>query len=103
ARAACRRSFMGTASDVVRIAAVADVHCTKTSQGAFQPLFTQMAEGAEVLVLAGDLTDHGLPEEAAVLVKELTPVRLPVVAVLGNHDYHSDQQGEVVRVLSDAG
>ena len=58
----------------VRIAALSDLHCTKTSQGAFQPLLAQAVRGADVLLLCGDLTDHGLPEEAEVLAKELAGV-----------------------------
>ena len=57
---------------LVRVAAVGDLHCGKDSQGAFQPLFTRMAESADVVVLCGDLTDYGLPEEARVLARELT-------------------------------
>ena len=87
----------------VRIAAVGDLHCTRTSQGAFQTLFSRIAESAEVLVVAGDLTDYGLPEEARVLVKELASVRLPIAAVLGNHDFESDKQDEIRHILTDAG
>ena len=57
------------AGPVVRVAAVGDLHCTRTSQGAFQALFSRIAESAEVLLLAGDLTDYGLPEEARVLAQ----------------------------------
>src|SRR5437870_6881165 len=78
----------------VRVAAVADLHCTKTSQGAFQPLFAQISERADLLLLCGDLTDHGLPEEAQVLLKELTGLKLPMIAVFGNHDWHSGKQEE---------
>jgi Icc-related predicted phosphoesterase len=87
----------------VRVAAVGDLHCTRTSQGAFQTLFSRIAESAEVLLLAGDLTDYGLPEEARVLVKELAAVRMPTAAVLGNHDFESDKQDEVRQILTDAG
>ena len=73
----------------VRVAAVGDLHCTKNSQGAFQPLFAAIREAADVLLIAGDLTDYGLPEEAQTLARELSTVRLPVVAVLGNHDRES--------------
>ena len=52
---------------VVRVAAVGDLHCTKTSRGTFQPLFAKINQAADVLVLCGDLTDYGLPEEAQVL------------------------------------
>ena len=91
------------AGPAVRIAAVGDLHCTRTSQGAFQALFSRIAESAEVLVLAGDLTDYGLPEEARVLAKELSSVRVPMAAVLGNHDFESDKQDEIRQILTDAG
>ncbi len=91
------------AARVVRMAAVGDLHCTRTSQGVFQPLFAKVAEAADVMLLAGDLTDYGLPDEARVLARELTPFRIPTVAVLGNHDVESDKQEEVRQILSDAG
>ena len=87
----------------VRVAALADLHCTKTSQGAFQPLFARIAESADILVMAGDLTDYGLPEEATVLVKELSTLRIPVAAVLGNHDCESGKSSDVRQLLTDAG
>jgi Icc-related predicted phosphoesterase len=91
-------------SDTVRIAAVGDVHCGKHSQGTLQPLFSQIADLADVLVLAGDLTDYGLPEEARVLARDLmAAVKIPIVAVLGNHDYESGQPEEIARILGDAG
>lgn len=90
--------------DTVRIAAVADVHYGKQSQGMLQSLFSQMTERADVLVLPGDLTDYGLAEEARVLARDLTAcVKIPIVAVLGNHDFESDQMDEIVRILTDAG
>jgi Icc-related predicted phosphoesterase len=91
------------AGPVVRVAAVGDLHCARTSQGAFQALFSRIAESAEVLLLAGDLTDYGLPEEARVLAKELAAVRMPTAAVLGNHDFESDKQDEIRQILTDAG
>jgi Icc-related predicted phosphoesterase len=88
----------------VRVAAVGDLHCTKTSQGALQPVFAAASTNADVLLLCGDLTDYGLPDEARVLVRELaTAPRIPVVAVLGNHDYESGQQEEVTQILRDGG
>jgi Icc-related predicted phosphoesterase len=91
------------ARSVVRIAALADLHCTKSSQGAFQSLFASIAQAADVVVLAGDLTDYGLPEEATVLAKELTTLRVPIAAVLGNHDLESGKSSDVRQVLGDAG
>jgi Icc-related predicted phosphoesterase len=88
---------------VVRVAALADLHCTKTSQGAFQPLFARISESAELLLIGGDLTDYGLPEEARVLVKELGALRIPAAAVLGNHDVESGKADEVRQILIDGG
>jgi Icc-related predicted phosphoesterase len=87
----------------VRIAALSDPHCTRTSRGAFAPLFNRVPDVADVLLLCGDLTDHGLPEEAEVLAGELAGFHLPMVAVLGNHDYHSGKQAEVEQVLEKTG
>src|SRR5439155_6819208 len=84
-------------------AALGDLHCTKSSQGAFQSLFSRISEAAELLLIAGDLTDYGLPDEARVLTKELTALRTPVVAVLGNHDYESGKETEIRQILVDAG
>ena len=90
--------------DTVRIAAVSDMHYGKQSQGMLQTLFSQIADRADVLVMPGDLTDYGLPEEARVLARDLTAcVKIPIVAVLGNHDYESDQSEEVARILTEAG
>lgn len=95
---------MAEAGGTVRIAAVSDVHYGKQSQGMLVALFTEVARQADVLVISGDLTDYGLPEEARALAKDLTAVvKIPVVAVLGNHDFESGQEGEVARILTDAG
>ena len=95
---------MATEQHGVRVAAVGDIHCKKTSQGELQPLFQQLNDSADVLLLCGDLTDYGLPEEAQVLAKELTSsLKIPVVGVLGNHDFESDQAQEVQDILCDAG
>ncbi len=88
---------------VVRVAAVGDVHCTKAAQGTLHPLFARVSDSADVLLLAGDVTDYGLPDEARVLARELAAIRIPVVAVLGNHDVESGKQDEVCRILTDAG
>ena len=91
------------AGSIVRVAALADLHCTKTSQGAFQPLFARISEAADLLLLPGDLTDYGLPEEARVLAQELTALRIPAAAVLGNHDVESDKATRSAQILTDAG
>ena len=91
--------------DTVRIAALGDLHHGRSaSQGSLQPLFSQITESADVLVLAGDLTDYGLPEEARALAREITTgLKIPGIAVLGNHDYESGQQAEIIQILTDAG
>lgn len=87
----------------LRIAAVGDLHCTKESAGLLRPLFEQVALRADVLLLCGDLTDFGMLEEAHVLARELSIVKHPVVAVLGNHDYESGRADQVAHVLCEAG
>jgi Icc-related predicted phosphoesterase len=93
-------------ADLIRVAAVGDLHCTKTSEGVLQPLFTQMAESADVIALAGDLVDYGLPDEAHVLAREVgvaIKAKVPIVAVLGNHDFESGHSEAVTQILCDAG
>ena len=96
---------MSVTKDVVRIAAIGDMHYSRTaSAGSLQPLFAQITETADVLVLCGDLTDYGLVEEARALAREITSsVKIPAIAVLGNHDYESGQQDEIKKILVDSG
>ncbi|HZP85812.1 MAG TPA: metallophosphoesterase [Burkholderiales bacterium] len=89
--------------DYIRFAAVGDTHCTKESGGSLRGLFAQASQQADALLLCGDLTDYGLPDEARVLAEELGAARVPIVAVLGNHDFESDAQDQVRRILTDAG
>jgi len=88
---------------LVRLAALSDIHYSKSSQGSFLPLFTQIAEAADVLLLCGDLTDYGLVEEARLLAKDLAPIKIPMVGVLGNHDFEAGKADEVRQILTDAG
>jgi Icc-related predicted phosphoesterase len=95
---------MPTTPGIVRIAAMSDIHVTKTSQGALTSVFAQVSERADVLVMCGDLTDYGLPEEARVLARDVaTALRVPCVTVLGNHDFEAGKAEEVRQVLTDAG
>lgn len=90
--------------ETLRIAATADIHVKKTAQGSFQPMFSKASEQADVLLLCGDLTDYGAIEEAKVLAKEITAsLRIPAIGILGNHDFESGQQAEIVKILTDAG
>lgn len=87
----------------IRFAAVGDIHCTKQAAGGLRSFFAQAAEQADALLLCGDLTDYGLPEEAEVLAEELSVVSVPIVAVLGNHDFESGVPEQVVKILGHAG
>ncbi len=87
----------------LRIAAAGDVHCSEDNRDAVLTAFDAIDGEVDVVLLAGDLTTHGEPEQAAVLADACRGMETPVVAVLGNHDLHSDRGDEVVRVLVDAG
>ncbi|MEO7985719.1 MAG: metallophosphoesterase [Gemmatimonadales bacterium] len=88
----------------VRVAAVGDLHFGRADQGVpLRPLFAEVSERADVLALCGDLTDRGEPDEARALARVLAGVTIPIVAVLGNHDYESGKMAEVSRILCDAG
>ncbi|MEV6963284.1 metallophosphoesterase [Streptomyces sp. NPDC051207] len=88
---------------MIRIAAVGDIHMGPDSQGVLRPAFETLPECADVLLLAGDLTRHGTPDEARVVAREIEGLAVPVVAVLGNHDHHDDRPEEVSQILRDAG
>jgi Icc-related predicted phosphoesterase len=88
---------------VIRIGAIGDLHFGTDSAGSLRPHLEHLPERADLLLMAGDLTRRGEPEEAAVLAEELAPVPVPKVAVLGNHDYHSDRQDEVRKILEQEG
>jgi 3',5'-cyclic AMP phosphodiesterase CpdA len=88
---------------VIRIAAVGDVHVGTDSAGTLRPHFERVPRDADILLLAGDLTTCGEPHEAEILVQELAGLGVPVLAVLGNHDYHLDRAGEVRDVLERGG
>ncbi|KUL20554.1 metallophosphoesterase family protein [Streptomyces regalis] len=88
---------------MIRIAAVGDIHMGPESKGRLRPSFETLPDSADVLLLAGDLTRHGTPEEARVVAREIEGLAVPVVAVLGNHDHHADCPDEVAAVLRDAG
>jgi Icc-related predicted phosphoesterase len=94
---------MAKSPTCVRFAAVGDIHVTRASAGSLRSFFAQASDAADVVLLCGDLTDYGTAEEAHVLVDELAAVSVPVVAVLGNHDYESGTPEVVVDALTKAG
>jgi Icc-related predicted phosphoesterase len=96
--------FMAEPRKKLRIAATADIHYGKHSKGKMQELFAHVSREADVLLICGDLTDYGLPEEAELLAADIRAhVRIPTIAVLGNHDFESGRPGAVRKVLEDAG
>src|SRR6476620_11504418 len=94
---------MGTSSTSVRFAAVGDLHVTKDSVGKLRGVFAHVSEVADALLLCGDLTDYGTADEARILAEELGSVSVPIVAVLGNHDYESGTPEVVCTTLKKAG
>jgi Icc-related predicted phosphoesterase len=87
----------------VRFAIVGDIHVTKAAVGTLRGFFAQASEAADAVLLCGDLTDYGTAEEAQVLADELAAVSVPIVAVLGNHDYESGTHEIVTETLVQAG
>ncbi|ROZ69364.1 metallophosphoesterase [Ramlibacter sp. WS9] len=94
---------MGKSATSIRFAAVGDIHVNKDSAGTLRSFFAQAAEAADALLLCGDLTDYGTAEEAHILAEELGACSVPIVAVLGNHDYESGTPEIVVETLTRAG
>src|SRR3954466_11631228 len=90
---------MGT----IRVAAAGDVHADASRRADLEAAFTSLRGQADLVLLAGDLTTHGRPEEAQVVANASKRADLPVFAVLGNHDWHSDRAADVVAVMQEAG
>src|SRR6266511_4452523 len=90
-------------SEMLTFAAIGDLHIREDRTALFRELFAEISAKAEVLVLCGDLTDVGKPREAEVLAEDLRACSIPVVGVLGNHDYESGQAEEVEKILKAAG
>jgi Icc-related predicted phosphoesterase len=90
--------------ETIRIAAVGDIHVKRTSDSAVASMFRAMTKSADIALLCGDLTDYGTIEEAEVFASLVeSSLRIPALAVLGNHDYESAQQDEVKRIITAAG
>lgn len=87
-------------SSTIRIAAMADIHVRETDKGSWTPCFKQISENADILIIAGDLTDTGDESEAELLAEELRQCTIPVVAVLGNHDYEKGRQKLIKQTLA---
>ena len=88
---------------MIRVAATADVHLGRDSAGRLRPHLEDIDRHADVLLIAGDLTTCGHPDEARVLAAELADLPVPAIAVLGNHDHHSGAEDELRAIVEDAG
>jgi len=94
---------MADAPDKLTFAAIGDLHVRDDRTSSYRELFAEVSGKARVLVLCGDLTDVGRPAEAEALAEDLRACAIPVIGVLGNHDYDSGQTEEVARILKNAG
>jgi Icc-related predicted phosphoesterase len=94
---------MAAQHPLLRIAAVGDIHCDETSCEHVGETFAHMAEAADVILLAGDLTTYGEPEQARLIADAVKDLDTPVLAVLGNHDLHANRGEELVEALAAGG
>ena len=90
-------------AETIRVAAAGDIHCAEPLRERIARVFADLKGKADVVLLAGDLTTHGEPDEALVLADACRSLDLPVYAVLGNHDFHVNRCDEVIAVLEEAG
>lgn len=93
----------GAARRELRIAAAGDIHCREASRERIREAFARLDEDVDLALLAGDLTSHGTVEEAEILAAATAATSVPVFAVLGNHDWHGGQAGEMAELLGEAG
>lgn len=94
---------MGANVRSIRVAAVGDIHAGVDSTAPIRAAVDDMRRRVDLLVIAGDLTQHGTVDEAAVVARELARLDIPVFAVLGNHDYHANAEREMTALLEEAG
>ena len=87
----------------IRIAAAGDIHCSEEERSRLENAFLDADGGSDLILLAGDLTTYGEPEQAAVLADVTREIDTPIFAVLGNHDWHADRHEELVGALREGG
>src|SRR5438477_469791 len=87
----------------MRIAATADLHFTPQRMAPLHDQLNRVRDEADVFVLAGDLTNFGRPDEMEPLLNVLVRLRLPIIAVLGNHDFESERQADLIRMMTQEG
>src|SRR5437762_3807664 len=101
---ATSKSNMATSTDgKLRVAAIGDLHVMEDSTAPYRDMFTEISANADVVVLCGDLTNFGKTSEAEILAEDIRHCAIPVLGVLGNHDYECGQPEEVARILHEAG
>jgi Icc-related predicted phosphoesterase len=94
---------MATIDRKLRVAAIGDLHVQENDSAPFRDLFTEISQNADVLVLCGDLTNFGKTSEAEILADDIRTCSIPVLGVLGNHDYECGQPEKVAEILHEAG
>ena len=94
---------MEAATDTMTVAAIGDLHVTEDSVAPYRELFAEISRGADVLVLCGDLTNFGKTSEAEILAEDIRSCTIPVLGVLGNHDYECGQPENVAKILHEGG
>jgi uncharacterized protein len=87
----------------IRVAAAGDIHTSEEERARLEAAFVEAEQQADLILLAGDLTTYGEPEQAAVLADITNGIGIPVFAVLGNHDWHADRRDEIVAILRGGG
>src|SRR3954465_14006018 len=87
----------------IRVAAAGDVHCSEANRAETAAAFREIDGTVDLILLAGDLTTHGEPDQARVLAGACRDLETPVIAVLGNHDWHVNRARELTAVLEEAG
>jgi Icc-related predicted phosphoesterase len=92
-----------TPSRTLRVAALGDIHCRQANRERIKATFARVGEDAHLALVAGDLTSHGTVEEAEVLCEAAAHTSVPVFAVLGNHDWNSDQAHRITARLREGG
>jgi Icc-related predicted phosphoesterase len=98
-----RKRVAWNSSPVIRVAAAGDIHAGGPGDERLVGVFADAGREADLILLAGDLTLHGEPEQVGALVEAVQEIETPVVAVLGNHDWHGNRCDELTEVLSEAG
>jgi Icc-related predicted phosphoesterase len=91
------------ASDTVTIAAIGDLHVTEQSVAPYREMFAEISRTADILLLCGDLTNFGKVSEAEILAEDIRTCDIPILGVLGNHDYECGQPEKVADILHEAG